>query len=84
MGNEHITAKWAREQSETKIGKEVQKQLDECLSNVEIAVSKNEKNAYASGYLHELTKQELAKRGFKLTFHAGYNQRDPDYNTISW
>ena len=73
----HITAEWARQQSQSIETAKAQKQLYEVLDKISIAVKSNEYSICFSNYLMDVTKKELEKRGFKVTFNQ-------EYSNVSW
>jgi len=77
-----ITADWARKKSEMILGVKVRKQLEKCLSTIEIAVEQNKMSCEYAGYLDNLAIIELRKRGFTAEPHS--DQREGDWTKISW
>ena len=84
MMSDNVTAEWARKEANEILGEKVSKQLDQCETAIVSAVKRNEMSCNVTIYPHEKTIAELTKRGFKTKEHNGYDQRDPDYITISW
>ena len=79
-----ITAEWARKESTEILSVKVQEQLIKALDSIKNAIKNDNETATTHGNLHDKTKQILRSRGFKLDHHKGFDQRDPDYTTISW
>jgi hypothetical protein len=81
----HINAEWARQQSQSIETAKVQKQLNEVLGKISIAVKTNENSVYVQN-LMDVAKKEIERRGFKVTLNLG-DSRDPsenDYYSVSW
>jgi hypothetical protein len=81
----HINAEWARQQSQSIETAKVQKQLNEVLGKISIAVKTNENSIYVQN-LMDVAKKEIERRGFKVTLNLG-DSRDPsenDYYSVSW
>jgi hypothetical protein len=79
----HVTADWAKQEASA-TDEKVEKQLNEILGHIALAVKCNEKNVVTSN-LFENTRQELLKRGFKS--HWTENRRikkDDSFYTITW
>lgn len=83
--NKHITAEWARQQSDSIETAKVQKELNEVLTRIAMAVKGNDRSVYANN-LMDVSRRELERRGFKVTFNQGdsRDQRETDYYTVSW
>ena len=86
MEKDKITAEWARNTANTLLGEKIKKQIDTCLEAIEKAVARNEFSISVTITLDELVKQELTKRGFKVTYNEGdfRDQREGSYHTITW
>lgn len=81
---EEITAEWARKTANIVLGERVKKQINDCLDAIQNAVKKNQMSCSIAIYVEDLTIRELQDRGFKVTKHEGYDQRDGDYINVSW
>ena len=80
--NDEITAKWAKETSQSILGVKIEKQINDCLQSIKNAVSRNEMSVNIDMYAEQLTKRELEKRGFNVTQHS--DQRDGSFLNINW
>lgn len=80
---EEITSEWARKTAESILGEKINKQIQQCLDNIELAVKRNEFSCSVNVYADALTIKELNKRGFTCK-HCDGDQRDPSYLLISW
>ena len=79
-----ITAEWARNTTRRVLSDKVKIQLEKCFASIVNAINKDEDSASVSIYIHEKTEQILKSRGFKITKHDAYDQRESDYITIKW
>lgn len=82
MDNKDVTAQWARETAEGKLGPKAEAQLNMCLVSVKSAVNRNELTVNIDEWIEVTTKKELEKRGFKVECHD--DQREGSWTTISW
>jgi hypothetical protein len=82
MNEQNITAEWARKQATTILGERINEQLKICLEAIKQAVAKNQMSTSVGIYAHDLTLEELRKRGF--TVKKIDDQRDGSYTIISW
>lgn len=82
---EEITAKWARETAENRLGKIAEGQLDTCLQKIKEAVEAN--LFYTSFYFtpEDRVAKELEKRGFqiKMNYAPPYSDDDDGFS-IYW
>lgn len=83
MGNNEITADWARKTAQSILGEKLEKELNMCLESIKNSVKLNNFSTSVGTYINDLTKLELEKRGFKVTKYTG-DQRDGSYTTITW
>lgn len=82
MDDNEVTADWARKTAQSILGEKLEKELNMCLENIKNAVKLNNFSTSVGAYINDLTKQELEKRGFKVTKYS--DQRDGSYTTINW
>jgi hypothetical protein len=79
----HITADWAKQEASA-TDEKVEKQLNEILGGISLAVKHNEKSFVVSS-LFENTRQELLKRGFKTYWTENRRKKkDDSFYTITW
>lgn len=79
----HVTADWAKQESSA-TDEKVEKQLNEILGDITLAVKNNEKSVITSS-LFENTRQELLKRGFKSYWTENRKvKKDDSFYTITW
>jgi len=83
MENKEITADWARKTAQSILGEKIEKEINMCLDSIKNAVKLNNFSTTVTAYINDLTKQELEKRGFKVTKYTG-DQRDGSYTSITW
>jgi len=79
---EEITADWARKTAESVLGEKIHKQIQSCLTAIELAVKENKMVCTLGIYADALVVKELNKRGFKV--EQSNDQREGSYLTISW
>jgi hypothetical protein len=83
MDKQNITAEWARKQATTILGEKINQEINICLNAIEQAVVKNQMSTSVGIYVHDLTLEDLRKRGFTVKKYDG-DQRDGSYTSISW
>ncbi len=83
MDKQNITADWARKQATTILGEKVNEEINICLNAIEQAVAKNQMSTSVGICVHDLTIEDLRKRGFIVKEYDG-GQRDDSYTSISW
>jgi hypothetical protein len=81
--NEGITAEWARERSTKVLSEKVTRQIEQCEKAIVAATERNDMSCSVGIYPHDLTINELNKRGFRVTKHKG-DQRDGSHINIDW
>lgn len=86
MENDKITAAWARKQAESILGTKIEKEIKEIIEEIKMSVAQNRFEINVTRTLNELTKKELAKRGFTLKQIEPdqRDQREHAYLIISW
>ena len=83
MDKQNITAEWARKQATTILGEKINQEINICLNAIEQAVAKYQMSTSVGIYVHDLTLEDLCKRGFTVKKYDG-DQRDGSYTSISW
>jgi hypothetical protein len=81
-----ITASWARETSEAKLGEDLSIQLNNILNKIKDAVDKNKMEVYVTS-MDTLVRTELERRGFKIMYYPVTLSSDPietSYYVIRW
>jgi hypothetical protein len=79
---ENITADWARKTAESVLHEKINKQIEICLNEIEVAVRRNQMGCNVGIYADALVIKELNSRGFSVKQHS--DQRDGSYLEITW
>lgn len=80
-----VTAQWAREISKSVMSEKSKGQLNDILTVIKNAVSRNEMQTTALS-IDDLVKKELERRGFSCQYHnvSSIDPRESSYWSIKW